>query len=85
MKIAIGTLVTLPGFEPYPRYGVVREIAGNQVTVADVHCGDPRCPAEHAHASQSWPVEELEGANAYQPRAAWERGRKGAPNAPVAS
>lgn len=84
MEVALGTLVSLPRFTPYPRYGTVTAVLDSgEVVVAHVHCGDPRCSAEHAHGSQTWPLAEVEAANAYQPRAAWERGRKGAPNAPL--
>lgn len=84
MKIEIGTLVTLPGFTPYPRYGRVLEIREtSEAVVGNVFCGDPRCSAEHAHGQQAWPTDELEAANAYQPQASWERGRRAAPNAPV--
>lgn len=82
MNVAVGTLVTLPDFKPYPRYGRVIAIEDDgQVRVGQVHCGDPRCAAEHVHGPQTWPVAVLEAASAYQPRAAWEQGRKGAPNA----
>lgn len=82
MNVAVGTLVTLPGFTPYPRYGRVVEISDEGLArVAKVHCGDPRCAAEHVHGPQDWPVADLEAATAYQPRAPWEYGRKGAPNA----
>jgi len=84
MRIAPGTLVTLPGFTPYPRYGRVSEAAADgTVHVIAVHCGDPRCAAEHAHGPQVWQATELEAATAYQPRAPWEHGRKGAPNATI--
>jgi hypothetical protein len=82
MEIALGTMVTLPGFTPYPRYGRVTAILDSgEAVVAHVHCGDPRCSAEHAHGTQTWPTATLEATTAYQPRAAWEHGRKGAPNA----
>lgn len=82
MKIPPGTLVTLPGFHPYPRYGWVRAAhEDGSVEVGGVHCGDPRCAAEHAHGPARWNAAEIEAATAYQPRAPWEHGRKGAPNA----
>lgn len=85
MEVPLGTLVSLPRFTPYPRYGRVTAVLDSgEVVVAQVHCGDPRCSAEHAHGTQTWPLAEIEAAGAYQPRAAWERGRKGAPNAPLA-
>ena len=85
MNVAVGTLVTLPGFTPYPRYGrVVALDEGGQVQVAQVHCGDPRCAAEHVHGPQTWAAADVVAATAYQPRAPWEHGRKGAPNAVMA-
>jgi len=84
MEIVVGTLVTLPGFTPYPRYGRVRGTTDSgEVLVAAVHCGDPRCAAEHAHGPATWPGADIEATSAYQPRAPWEHGRKGSPNAPI--
>ena len=74
----------LPGYAPYPRYGRVAEIAVDErVHVTQVQCGDPRCAAEHQHADQVWRLEQLEAAQAYQPRAQWEQGRRSSPNAPL--
>ncbi len=86
MSLALDTLVMLPGYAPYPRYGRVAKLLPEQIVlVSQVQCGDPRCEAEHAHADVAWPAEALEAVTAYQPRAAWERGRKSSPNAPVAT
>lgn len=82
MSIKVGDIVMHPGYTPYPRYGrVVRFENGGCVGVTQVHCGDPRCSAEHVHADQVWPATELLAASGYQPRASWELGRKSAPNA----
>jgi len=84
MAIRIGATVMLPGYAPYPRYGTVDKIQDDGgVLVRNVQCGDPRCAAEHVHGDVTWSSHELEAANAYQPRAAWESGRKSSPNAPV--
>jgi hypothetical protein len=84
MALEIGEVVMLPGYAPYPRYGrVAAREADGRVRVAAVHCGDPRCAAEHRHGDQVWPVAALLAAQAYQPRAPWEEGRKSSPNAPV--
>lgn len=82
MTIRIGDVVMLPGYAPYPRYGRVAAIVENeQVRVAQVECGDPRCVSEHRHQDQVWLIAELESARNYQPRASWELGRKSSPNA----
>lgn len=82
MHVEVGSLVTLPGFTPYPRYGYVTGVDSEGFASVDgVHCGDPRCSAEHVHGPVKWPIAELGGADAYQPQAPWEHGRKGAPNA----
>ncbi len=83
MRIDVNDIVALPAFAPYPRYGRLVRCEGDTTHVTDVHCGDPRCLAEHQHSDQAWRAEELESAAAYQPRAAWESGRKSAPNAIV--
>jgi hypothetical protein len=84
MALDKNQLVMLPGYAPYPRYGRTAEILENdQVRVVDVQCGDPRCASEHHHADQVWNGADLEAAVAYQPRAAWEQGRKSSPNTPV--
>lgn len=84
MSVALDTSVMLPGFAPYPRYGRVAGLLdGKTVLISQVHCGDPRCGAEHAHGDVVWPMDALEAVTAYQPRATWERGRKNSPNAPV--
>jgi len=85
MLSGIDDIVGLPGFTPYPWYGRVVTFEEDQVRVTDVHCGDPRCLAEHQHADQVWPVAALEAAQAYQPQAGWELGRKSAPNATALS
>jgi hypothetical protein len=83
MNVAIGTLVMLPGYAPYPRYGHVMQVDDGRVHVTHVHCGDPRCAAEHRHGDVVWPLEELRAVHAYQPRAGWEEGRLSSPNAVV--
>jgi hypothetical protein len=86
MLIAIDDIVMLPGYAPYPRYGRVATIeADDRVRVTNVQCGDPRCAAEHRHGDQMWSRAELRAAQAYQPRAPWEHGRKSSPNAPVSA
>jgi len=75
----------LPGYLPYPRYGRVAKLLDEKsVLISQVHCGDPRCAAEHAHGDGVWPADALEAVAAYQPRATWEHGRKSSPNAPIA-
>ena len=82
MPIQLDAKVMLPGFRPYPRYGRVTQLVDEQrVLVTQVQCGDPRCAAEHHHGDMLWDAAELEAAQAYQPRAAWEAGRKSSPNA----
>lgn len=84
MALEIGEVVMLPGDAPYPRYGrVTAREANGRVRVGGVQCGDPRCAAEHQHADQVWTASELLAAQAYQPRARWEEGRKSSPNAPI--
>jgi len=83
MDIEVGQTVALPRFSPYPRFGRVVAIAEEAVQVEDVQCGDPRCPSEHVHGSQLWPLAEIESVKAYQPRAPWEWGRKTSPNTPI--
>lgn len=83
MNIEIGCTVTLPRFTPYPRHGRVVAVTDEGVQVDNVLCGDPRCAAEHSHSPQTWPLADVEAVTAYQPRAAWERGRKSSPNAPL--
>lgn len=84
MSVRVDDIVMHPAYAPYPRYGrVVKVEDGDRVLVAQVHCGDPRCNAEHTHADQVWPVAELTAARVYQPRAAWELGRKNSPHAPA--
>ncbi len=84
MAIEIDDWVMHPAYAPYPRYGrVVQREDAEHVRVTQVHCGDPRCNAEHAHADQVWAAAELRTVNAYQPRARWELGRKNSPNAAV--
>jgi hypothetical protein len=83
MNAPIGTLVMLPGYAPYPRFGHVVKVDDGRVHVTGVHCGDPRCAAEHQHGDVVWPLEELRAAHAYQPRADWEEGRLSSPNAVV--
>ena len=83
MDVQIGTLVMLPGYAPYPRYGHVVKVEDGRVHLTHVHCGDPRCAAEHHHGDVVWPLEELRAAQAYQPRADWEEGRLSSPNAVV--
>ncbi|MFQ5665650.1 MAG: hypothetical protein ACE5I7_04385 [Candidatus Binatia bacterium] len=84
MPVQIADIVMLAENAPYPRYGrVVRREGAAHVRVTDVQCGDPRCVAEHRHAEQVWRVADLLAARAYQPRAAWEAGRKSSPNAPA--
>jgi hypothetical protein len=83
MNVEIGSLVMLPGYAPYPRYGHVVKVEDGRAHLTRVHCGDPRCAAEHHHGDVVWPLEELHAVQAYQPRADWEEGRKSSPNAPV--
>jgi hypothetical protein len=84
MAIEIGSVVMLPGYAPYPRYGRVTKLEGpDLVHVTDLRCGDPRCTAEHRHGDQVWRREDLLGALAYQPRAQWELGRRSSPNTPL--
>ncbi|GBD25748.1 hypothetical protein HRbin30_01072 [bacterium HR30] len=84
MRIEPGTLVCRPRFAPYPLYGrVVAMLGDDTVQVTDIECGDPRCASEHVHADAVWPVQELESAFAYQGRAEWELGRLNSPNAVV--
>ena len=83
MDVQIGSIVMLPGYAPYPRYGHVVRVEDNRVHLTHVHCGDPRCAAEHHHGDVVWPLQELEAVQAYQPRADWEEGRKSSPNAVV--
>ncbi len=72
----------LPGYAPYPRYGrVARHVDGDHVLVTQIQCGDPRCAAEHVHGDGVWPAASVSGAQAYQPRAAWELGRMSSPTA----
>ena len=86
MPVQINDIVMHPAYAPYPRYGrVVRLEDDDRVAVTQVHCGDPRCSAEHNHADQVWPLAQLLAAGGYQPRAAWELGRKNSPNATVGS
>ncbi|HVO24712.1 MAG TPA: hypothetical protein VMW56_13900 [Candidatus Margulisiibacteriota bacterium] len=85
MDVHIGSLVMLPGYAPYPRYGRVEKVEDGQVRLTNVHCGDPRCAAEHCHGDVVWPVDALLAIQAYQPRADWEEGRKSSPNAVVES
>jgi hypothetical protein len=81
MSVPIGSVVMLPGYAPYPRYGHVAKVEGGQACLTHVHCGDPRCASEHHHGDMTCPVDELLAAQAYQPRADWEEGRKSSPNA----
>ncbi|MCX8073259.1 MAG: hypothetical protein N3C12_12530 [Candidatus Binatia bacterium] len=82
MRVEPGTLVCRPRFAPYPLYGrVVRMVGDDAVLVTQVECGDPRCASEHHHADAVWPIADLEGAHAYQGRAEWELGRLSSPNA----
>jgi len=83
MDVQIGSIVMLPGYAPYPRYGHVVKVEDNGVHLTHVHCGDPRCAAEHHHRDVVWPLQELQAVQAYQPRADWEEGRKSSPNAVV--
>ncbi len=84
MRIQIDDIVALPGYAPYPRYGrVVTRADGDRLRITDVHCGDPRCAAEHRHGDEVWEAADLEAVRAYQARAGWEAGRKSSPNAPV--
>lgn len=84
MSLTENQIVMLPGYAPYPRYGRIAAIVdADLVRVTNVHCGDPRCAAEHHHADLIWSASELAATAAYQPRAPWEHGRKGSPNAPV--
>jgi len=84
MAITIDATVMLPGYAPYPRYGrVVKLVDDAHVQVIAVQCGDPRCAAEHMHGDGVWACADLEAANAYQPRAGWESGRKSSPNTPI--
>jgi hypothetical protein len=84
MSIKVGDLVMHPAYAPYPRYGrVVKLDDDGGVGITQVHCGDPRCSAEHSHVDQRWQPPDLRSARVYQPRASWELGRKNSPNAPV--
>jgi hypothetical protein len=84
MHFSIDDAVMLPGLHPYPRYGRIAAVEEDgQVRVTHVHCGDPRCAAEHRHGDERWSPTELLAARAYQPRAEWEHGRKSSPNAPI--
>jgi len=83
MDIRIGTLVMLPGYAPYPRYGHVTKVDDGRVHASRVHCGDPRCAAEHQHRDTAWLLEDVRAVQAYQPRAEWEEGRLSSPNAVV--
>jgi hypothetical protein len=86
MTLQVHAIVTLPGFQPYPRYGrIAKHVDAEHVRVTNVQCGDPRCAAEHQHGDVLWATAELEAAQAYQPRAPWEHGRKSSPNATVGS
>lgn len=85
MMVEVGEIVMVPGFTPYPRYGRVVHVDPEGVRVTQVQCGDPRCAAEHQHGDAVWPPAEVEGVEAYQPRASWEDGRKNSPNAVVDS
>ncbi len=85
MSNEIGSIVMHPAYAPYPRYGRVVKLEADRVLVTQVHCGDPRCNAEHQHADQEWQRADLRDVHAYQPRASWEAGRKNSPNAPVMS
>jgi len=86
MPIEIDQAVMLPGYQPFPRYGrVTTRVDEERVMVTQVACGDPRCASEHQHADVVWNAAELEAAQAYQPRAEWEHGRKSSPNTPVES
>jgi len=81
MNVQIGSLVMLPGYAPYPRYGYVTKVEDGRAQLTHVHCGDPRCASEHHHGDITCPVDELLAAQAYQPRADWEEGRRSSPNA----
>jgi len=84
MDIGIGSVVMLPGYAPYPRYGrLLKQVEEGQVLVGQVQCGDPRCAAEHHHGDVVWSPEAVQAAGAYQPRAPWEHGRKSSPNTPL--
>ena len=84
MDIEIGTVVMLPGYAPYPRYGrLLKRLEDGRWLVGQVQCGDPRCAAEHCHADAAWSPEGLQAAAVYQPRAPWEHGRKSSPNTPL--
>lgn len=83
MQARIGDVVMLPKYVPYPRYGRAVRMEEDRVYVTDVACGDPRCAAEHRHADEAWLLAEVRAADAYQPRAVWEHGRKSSPNAPL--
>ena len=83
MDVHSGSLVMLPGYAPYPRYGHVVKVEDGRAHVTHVHCGDPRCAAEHHHGDAAWPFEEVRAVQAYQPRADWEEGRLSSPNAVV--
>jgi hypothetical protein len=85
MNVQIGTVVMLPGYAPYPRYGHVVQVEDGRVHLTQVHCGDPRCAAEHHHGDVVWALSELQAVQAYQPRADWEAGRKSSPNAVIES
>lgn len=83
MQVKVGDVVMLPNYAPYPRYGRVVRNEEKQLHVAGVSCGDPRCAAEHQHHDEVWPLGDVRAADAYQPRAPWEHGRKSSPNAPI--
>ncbi len=84
MVIKVGDIVMHPAYAPYPWYGRVVQLEdGDRVRVTEVHCGDPRCNAEHAHADEVWQDADVVSIRAYQPRARWELGRKNSQNAPV--
>ncbi len=86
MPIRVDDLVMYPAYAPYPRYGRVGKLEdGDRVAVTQVHCGDPRCTAEHSHADQVWPMAAIRSVGVYQPRASWELGRKNSYNAPAVS
>ena len=84
MLIKVGDIIMHPAYAPYPWYGrVVKLEDNNRVLVTQVHCGDPRCNAEHIHTDEVWQSAEVLSVRAYQPRATWELGRKNSPNAPA--
>ena len=84
MNVQLDSMVMLPGYAPYPRYGRVAKLVDDEhVLVTEVICGDPRCATEHAHNDGVWKASDLEAVQAYQPRAGWELGRKSSPNAVI--